>query len=156
MTLANKAITGRKARAYYNSGTFGSPVWVELTHAKDVETPFDKAKISISDRASVWDKVAPGQKSGSAKLTYRKRRGTDAAFDALLDSYVDDVILDLLILDGAVDETGAMGWRFPAMVHEFSRKEGQGDVVEYSFGCEIADTDSAPGTVFEPVVYVVD
>lgn len=153
--MTRKSIPGRLCKAYVNTGTYASPTWLLLKYLQDLETPMEKGKIEIADRSSSWDKVAPGNKAGRVTFTYRKRRGADAGFDKLLDAFVDDSILDVLVLDGAVDESGAMGWRLPVGVYEAGGKQPLKDGVSWSFGCEIEDTDSSSGVVFEPAIFEV-
>jgi hypothetical protein len=46
--------TGNEAKAYHNTGTYGTPVWDEITNIRDLTVSVEKNKIDASKRGSTW------------------------------------------------------------------------------------------------------
>lgn len=104
--------TGIDGATYRNTGSDGSPTWVEITAIRDV-----------SGAAMVWDMGEASSRASRAKL-YKKMMGdlkpqlvtradaVDAGYQALYDSSQSPTsTLDLLVLDGPITEEGACGFR---------------------------------------------
>lgn len=102
---------GIDGAVYRNTGSAGSPTWVEIEKVKDV----------IPGMA--WDMVEAGSRETVAKL-YEKTRidlgaqlvaradAADAGYQALYDAALSKTAqLDLLVLDGPITEEGASGFR---------------------------------------------
>lgn len=99
------------AKAYRNSGTYGSPTWAAMGLVKDV-TP-----------SMPWDMVEAGARETKAKL-YAKARAdlsvsmtmraddADTAFNAVADAAVSQTtLLDIMFLDAPITAEGARGFR---------------------------------------------
>jgi hypothetical protein len=104
--------TGIDGAVYRNSGTDGSPTWVEIDIIRDV-----------SGAGAVWDMGDASSRASRAKL-YKKTQAdirpqlvaradsADTGYQALYDAANSPAgTLDLLVLDGPLTEDGATGFR---------------------------------------------
>lgn len=111
MAAASASKVGVAAGAYRNTGTYGTPVWVELGFVKDVTPNFP------------WDMVEAGNRATKAKL-YAKARvdlsvqfsmkadDLDTGFNAIADAAVSQTATaDIMFLDGDITAEGARGFR---------------------------------------------
>lgn len=119
---------------YYNTGTFGSPTWVELTNVSDVSVGGSWQSGDGSTRATRVVKEGrtrlPLQVSG--KMLADKSTGYVAMRTAYLAAGT-SAIIDVMCLDAPNDSNGADGVRFEAEVHDFSRDESLDNVVYRDF-----------------------
>lgn len=114
--------TGLNCKAYYNSGTYGSPTWVELTCVRDGRLNFALGEVEAGSRASGVEGFLPTRHQISADLTLVSS-DTDTGFIYLWDAFVGRDQIDMLFLNGATNQNGARGVRFDAYL--FSANEGQ-------------------------------
>lgn len=134
---------GLECKLFYNTGTYGSPTWVEAVNVRDLTMPLAKGEADTSRR---------GKK-------FRTRRGTllDLSFDfnliqedgdafraALLDSVLNNTPIELLALDGDVDEVGSEGWRATCEIFKNDRTEALEDAVMYDYSAKPTDSDNDP------------
>ena len=82
--------TGCASRAYYNTGTFAIPVWVEIPIAKDVTINIESSDLDSTTRgASCFKLSAQGLKTVSVDMQLLYQPGT-TSFDALRAAYFAD------------------------------------------------------------------
>lgn len=111
MAAASEVKVGVRARAYRNTGTYGSPTWVAMGLVKDV-TP-----------SMPWDWVEAGARETNAKL-YAKARADlgvqftmraddlDAAYNAVADAAASQTAtIDIMFLNAAITKEGCRGFR---------------------------------------------
>lgn len=109
---------GLECKLYYNTGTYASPVWVEVTNARDVTVPLSKGEADISRRGDSWRQRKGTLKDASIDFQLIQEDG-DTAFDAFLDSFINGTPIELLALNGADDEEGAQGLRATCEIFKF-------------------------------------
>lgn len=119
---------------YYNSGTFGSPTWVECDMVSDVQVSAAWNSGDGSTRATRVVKEGRTQLplSISGKMIADKSTAYVAFRTAFLAAGSSGII-DIMCLDAPSTSNGADGFRFEAEVHDWSRSEGLGDVVFRDF-----------------------
>lgn len=121
-----------KAKLYRNSGTYGSPTWAALDLVKDVSTgsPWDMVDASV--RGSRVKLYAPTQIDFAINMTMRIDYA-DTGYQAIRAAAVSAAALDLLVLDGAITEEGAQGFRADFHVSLTAQDQAIGNVLYDSF-----------------------
>lgn len=119
---------------YYNSGTFGSPTWVELSNVLDVQVGGAWNSGDGSSRATRV--IKEGRTRLPLQISGRMLADKSTGYVAMRTAYYasgTSAIIDVMVLDGPSDSNGADGFRFEAEVHDFSRDEGADNVVYRDF-----------------------
>ncbi len=118
---------GVKCKVYYNSGTYGSPTWVELDSINDfsVDPSWETAVAAArASRVNVSMKTALNL---SFSGTIRNDGSTDAA--KILTALLTDEVLDMLILDGPNNAAGVEGFRCDCQVMSGPEDQGRAAVL---------------------------
>lgn len=119
--MAN-AITGLDCVLYYNAGTWGVPIWTEVTIARDVTLSRTKGEADVSNRGSRFKK----RKSTliDAGVTTEFVWDTEnTQFQAFQEAFDDGTPIECLVLDGPVSTVGSQGLRASMDVFKFDRSE---------------------------------
>lgn len=121
------------AKLYFRSGgTYESPTWLEADEVMNLTvTPaWDSADAnSRAQRTKFSAKTILGLEiSGSIK----KKPGDDA-YEMIMDALISDDVLDVLCLDGPIDQDGVRGWRADVQVHECPEDQSLGNVLYDDF-----------------------
>lgn len=120
---------GRDAKLYHNSGTVGTPVWVEIKEARDLSLPMTADSIDCSDRSTkikLFDSAGI-EVSISGKLTYRTG---NANCKTIRDLFLDGCGAEFALMSNKIDGTNgaAEGFRGGFKVftnsHEFPLADG--------------------------------
>lgn len=113
---------GRKGWCYYNTGTFGSPVWTPVKRIRDLTRTGGTVSIDVATRET--DAVATGVVGRDRGLSFQLVRDTSqASYLALENAYDTEGTLDVLSLDGPVATTGSRGVRAIMQVTKFDEPE---------------------------------
>ncbi len=155
MTIAVGTPTGLQTKLYYNSGTHATPVWVEITRTKGEKLPRSKKEISWEDRGSANEKTKGGHFQLAISFNYRHVRGAaDTVRAALLASLVNGTAIELLSIDAAVTESGAVGFRAYYEVMKMDKTAETGEAVIYDVEAKHTEFYEA-GSIVEPDDYTV-
>ena len=114
---------GQNAKLYRNTGTFASPTWTEISNVKDLDLSLEKDKSEVTTRGGGgWKLTVATLKD--AKIEFEMIWDTaDAAFTAIRNSFLNDTVVEFLVLDGPVGTSGNQGLRAECMVASFTRSE---------------------------------
>lgn len=124
MSLTKGQKIGRMAKLYINTGTYDTPVWLEVDMIDDVEVSLEKATNEIDIRASGNTKTVVGNRKIGLSTNYYELAGyTDMVKPELLESWNGDSPLDMLTLDQDISVIGAEGFRGPFVVTNFGKSE---------------------------------
>lgn len=154
--MADTAVTaiGKNLKLYY-SDDYGTPVWVEIEKAINVNLPdISKSINKIMTRESGWQYAVPGNKSIQLTFGYLYEKGTDTVLDDLYDSYLNDTVLTFAVMDGDITTTGSVGWLFPGIVSSMPETQELENNVTIEFTIELARIRDS-GTLVEPERYEV-
>jgi hypothetical protein len=154
--MADTAVTviGKNLKLYY-SEDYGTPVWVEIEKAINVNLPdISKSINKIMTRESEWQFAVPGNKAIQLTFGYLYEKGTDTVLDDLYDSYLNDTVLTFAVMDGAIATTGSTGWLFPGIVSAMPETQELENNVTIEFTIELARIREA-GDLVEPERYEV-
>ena len=88
----------------YNSGSDGSPTWVEITAAKDVALPLDMGMAEIKARLSIFVQHLPAMMQ--APLEFGMIADTSLApYNVLRNAQINQTLVDLAVTDDATIAT---------------------------------------------------
>lgn len=122
-------VLSQNAKAYRNTGTYGSPTWDEITNVKDLTLNVTKDAVDITTRASGgWREFADGLKDASISFSIVWDT-SDTDFTAIRSAFTGNTSIEFLILDGSSATTGNQGLRATCMVSSFTRNETLGDAL---------------------------
>lgn len=125
-------LKGSKCSANLNTGTFGSPTWTALGRITSPKRTQTRAANARTYRAANNKQNVLGMKEYGYSFQYvvKSLGASDAVLALLQDSFDDEVVLDIAILDRPAG-TGAKGIRGPFQVSQFDRSEDDEDAVTY-------------------------
>lgn len=115
-----------------NTGaSWASPTWNPLELVQDATLNLDANETDVSVRGSGgWDQSEPTTKK--AELTFKVMHdNSNSDFTTLRDAFLNRTALDMAVLDGAANASGAQGLRAMWKVFKFARSEGLRDAVTY-------------------------
>jgi hypothetical protein len=134
---------GLDCKLYYNTGSYTTPNWQEITNAKDVTIPLTKGEADTSRRGTTWKTRRGTLKDASIDFQIVQEDG-DAAFAALLDSYLNGTPIELLALNGDVAEAGSEGLRCTCEVFSFQDGQALESAVVYDVSAKPTPSEHDP------------
>ena len=138
-------VISENAKIYYNSGSYGSPTWVEITLVKDVTLNLEKSDIDVTTRGSGgFSEYANGLVDASVEFSLLYNTA-DAAFTAIKTAFFDKSNVEVLVLDGEYGVIGNQGLRADMLVASFTRNETLGEALMVDISLKpVANDDSVP------------
>lgn len=132
MALATgDTIRSLDAIAYYNTGTYASPTWVEIEVAQDVALGMTKEEKVLKFRGKAWDVVRGLLKNANLVLTCHQVV-SDAFLAAANAAFFDNSEIEVAIMDGAITDVLAEGLRITTECFDFSRAENISDTLMFN------------------------
>jgi predicted secreted protein len=114
---------GMQCKIYRNTGTYGTPVWAEISNCKDVTLNLETGEADVTTRANNgWKATAATLKDGSIEFESLWNRD-DEGFKALKRAYFQNEPIEVAVMDGAIDQPGVEGLRATVSVTNLSRSE---------------------------------
>lgn len=111
MAATSEVKVGVRAKAYRNTGTYGSPTWVAMGLVKDATPNMPWDMLEAGARETNAKLYAKGRADLSVQFTMRAD-DADAAYNAVADAAASQTAtLDLMFLNAAVTKEGARGFR---------------------------------------------
>lgn len=142
---------GRKCKLLINTGSRASPVWVEAKKTPGVKVALSKKLAALETRESPWDKKLAANKEFKITFDYIKTKGiADALWDILHASYWTDDPVEFAVVDGAIADAGASGWRAFMLCGKLDRDEELAKTVTHSLEFELTEYYEA-GALCEPL-----
>lgn len=121
---------GLDCKLYRNTGTYGTPTWDLVPIVRDLTLNLTKGEADITTRAgSGWMQRMGTLKDGSIEFGIVWESG-DADFEAFRDSFMDNTLIDVAAMDGAIATAGSQGLRAEMETMSFSRSEPIAGAVE--------------------------
>lgn len=123
------SVLGLECKLYRNTGSYGSPVWNEITNAKDVTLSLSKDSADVTTRGnSGWKATRSTLKDAEVSFDLLFVAG-DADYDALRDAWLNNTELDVAVMSGAIASSGSEGLRAVMDVFQFERSEPLAEAV---------------------------
>lgn len=137
---------GIKCKLYYNSATYASPTWVELTLVRDCQVNFGWDEGEGTTRASrvkmFANTVANLEITGSIRTEV-----ADTGYLKLRDAAISDLSVDIMVLNDALTVNDTDGFRFDAKVGNWAEAQGPGDVAYKQFALKPIPSANLPKAV---------
>jgi len=139
--------TGNEAKAYHNTGTYGTPVWDEIANIRDLTLAVEKNKIDASTRGSTWRKNKFGLKDASVDFQMIFDED-DADFEVVRDAFFAapaNAAVEFAIMSEDITTVGSEGLRALFEVASFTKNEPLEDIqtVDVSIA-PVPSTDADP------------
>jgi len=133
---------GLECVLYYNTGTYASPTWVEALNVVDTNVPLSKGEADVSRRGRKWKLRRGTLKDASIDFNMRQEDG-DPAFGVFMNSFMNSAPVELLALNGPIDEPGSQGLRAVCEIfkNDDSQQLEEGETYDYSAKPTMAETD---------------
>lgn len=109
---------GRNANVYRNTGSYGTPVWVQVTNIADCKVPATKKTDNVTTRAAAGYDLEAGTLISLGLEFTMNEDSTDADWTALQSSFLNFTAIELLVLNGT-NATPSKGWRASYEVMDF-------------------------------------
>jgi len=136
---------GIDAALYRNLGTYAAPNWSEVGNLRDVTFGMEKDEADATTRENGgWAASVGTLKKGSIDGQLTVKKTADAHFDAFRDSFFNSTPIELVILNGPIDEVGVRGIRATFEVMSFSENQPMSDIQTADVSLKVAPSDHAP------------
>lgn len=130
-------------KLYLNTGTYEAPVWEEVDLISDLSDNAAWERGDSSARRSRVRTMEPTmlglELTGSVRTDY-----TDDRYNDLRDAFLTNATLDVLVLTGAIETNGSLGFRFDAKVFDFGSDQALANVIFNSFAIIPSASDHEP------------
>ena len=137
-------VLGMNAKLYYNTGTYGSPTWTEISNVRDVTLSLERGDSDITTRGGGgWRQSVATIADGSVDFQM-VWDNTDTAFAAIKTAFIEATTVEFLVLDGSSSTTGNQGLRAEMAITSFNRNEGLEDALTVDVSAKTAYSANAP------------
>lgn len=115
---------GFKGKVYFNTGSYGSPTWTEISAVRDIKVGADFTEFDASTRAAggigqAEPVILNLELSGMIKTDESDTNG----FVAMETAFLTRAATDVLILDGGSAVNGSRGYRVDMKVFKFGEDQ---------------------------------
>ena len=137
-------VLGMDAKLYYNTGSYASPTWTLISNVRDLTLNLERGDTDITTRGGGgWRQSVATLADGSIDFGM-VWDNTDTVFTAIKNAFINNTVLEFLVLDGLVATTGSQGLRASMAITSFSRNEGLEDALTVDVSAKTAYADNAP------------
>lgn len=138
-------VLSEDAKLYYNTGSYATPTWTEITNVKDLTLSMDKGEVDLTTRASGgFNEFGDGLIDASVEFNILWD-SSDTAFTALRTAFFAKTSVECLVLDGPSATAGSQGLRATMMVKSFTRNESLGEALMVDVTLRpVKNSDAAP------------
>lgn len=137
---------GILSKFYVNEGTYGAPVWTEIDLISDLAI------------AGAWDEGDSSARRAQVKtqeptmldlgINGRIRvDNTDDGYNLIRDAFLTKGTVDVLALNGKVDQNGSLGFRYDAKVFSLGEDQAMGNVIFNDLTIKPCASDNDPKSV---------
>ena len=141
------AYVGLTGRLYYNSGTHGSPTWVNVPITRDVTLGLDSTKADASSRTQGWKLNLQGLKAGPLEWEMILDP-QNPAYTYFRDAYMNATVVDMAVATGAIAGPALEYFRGDFIIFGFSRKEPLDNTAMVDVKADLAYSANLPGYTY--------
>jgi hypothetical protein len=135
---------GMQAKLYRNSGSYGTPTWVEVGNVKDLTLNLEAGEADVTTRSnSGWRATVATLKDGSIEFEMVWDT-TDPNFTAIQQGFFNNTPVEFAIMDGAIATAGSQGLRATMSITNFSRSEALEEAIMVSVTAKPTYAANAP------------
>jgi len=135
---------GLDCKFYRNTGTYGTPTWLEIPIVQEATLGLDKAKADASVRTARYKQNLPTLKSAPIELKILADVA-DTNYDALRDAFMNDTVLDVAMANGAIATNGTEYFRADYVCFGFKRAEPLLEAATVDVALDLVYSAHAPG-----------
>lgn len=136
-------VLSEDAKLFYNTATYASPTWSEITNVKDLTLSLEKDEIDVTTRASSGFKEFVDGLIDATIEWGMVWDTSDAAFTAIRTAFFAKTAVEFLVLDGAA--TTGQGLRATCMIKSFTRNEALAEALMVDVSARpVKNSDAAP------------
>lgn len=137
-------VLGMDAKLYYNTGSYASPTWTLIDNVRDLTLNLERGDTDITTRGGGgWRQSVATLADGSVDFGM-VWDNTDTVFTAIKNAFINNTVVEFLVLDGLVATSGSQGLRASMAITSFSRNEGLEDALTVDVSAKTAYADNAP------------
>lgn len=138
------AILGKNCKLYRNTGTWGSPTWVEVENVKDLTLGLTYQSADVSTRGGGVSRKEPTLLDAS--LEFDQVRDTDDTDQtALLTAFFAGTLVDMAVAEAAIATAGTKYYRQEWKAAEGSQTEALADAKRISLKWEPCFSSNSGG-----------
>lgn len=131
--------TGTDCFTYWSTGTtYESPTWTLTKLIRDESLDLSKGRADFFSRASKFKRKKGTTIEAPATILCEYRKG-DAFMAALLDSFLNNTMIDMAFMFDDIAVSGSEGIRMPIEVFDFPINRGLEDGVTFEVGVELTE-----------------
>ena len=135
---------GMQAKLYRNSGSYGTPTWVEVGNVKDLTLNLEAGEADVTTRANDgWRATVATLKDGSIEFEMVWDT-SDANFTAIQQAFFNNTSIEFAVMDGAIATSGSQGLRATMSITNFSRSEALEEAIMVSVTAKPTYAANAP------------
>ncbi len=136
-------------KLYRNTGSHGTPTWVEISAVKDLNFTIEPSEIDDSDRGSPWMKFGNGQINAGITFQLNYRNGNpDHA--VLVAAAIAGTVIEFAAMDQNIANSGAEGLRMFAKVLGYNGNQALADSTSFDVTLKPAYQEDPADTVVDP------
>ena len=140
-------ILGLDAKLYYNTGTYASPTWTEITNVKDLTLNLEKGEADVSTRGGNGWKQTVGTLKDASIEWGMVWDPDDTAFTAIKNAFINNTSIEFLVLDGSSSPASGVtvqGLRAECSITGFTRNEALEDALSVDVTAKPTYSSNAP------------
>lgn len=137
-------VLGLSAKAYRNTGSYGSTSWSEITNLQDVTVNLTRDTADVTTRGgNGWKQEVGTLKNASISFSMIWANA-DADFVAFRDAFLNGTLIDSTFMDGDITVSETQGLRAEWSVNSFTRNEALAEAITVDVELTPGKSSNAP------------
>lgn len=145
-----KRFLGRKARLYYNSATYESPMWVRVETRNTLSVSLAKSTEDVSAEDSdgeTWEQTIMTQRTLTFEAFMLDTEADNTVMTAIQTAYETDAPMEFAIARGDITTVGVKVRRLPGMlIHQADEGYDLNGAAKLTVSAKPGPSDDAPST----------
>jgi len=117
------SVLGLDGKLYYNTASFGTPTWTEITNVKDLDLPMEKSEADVTTRNNGGFRAVRGALKSATLSFGMVYDPTDTIWEAIRDAFMNNTTVEFAVADGAIATVGTEYFRAETEIMKFGRSE---------------------------------
>jgi len=135
---------GLTSKVYKNTGTYGSPTWVDQTWVREHSVDLSKGEADATSRANGgWKATVATLKDGAIEVV-GVHDNANTNYVAFVTAWHSDTVLDLVLCDGDITTVGTRGIRASFQIFNMSEPAPLEEVLVTTFSLKPTHSANAP------------
>lgn len=135
---------GLNCKLYLNTGSYESPVWVEISNVRDLTLTLEVGESDVTTRGNGgWEAIVATLKKATIEFEMVWNKA-DTNFQALRTAFLTNGSVEVACMDDGIETVGAEGLRATMAVMKFNRNEELAEAVRAAVTLRPTYADHAP------------